>query len=49
VIWGHLKDEAETWDKEGTQESTLVVTHYIGEMEPKEKTSCSQAGTPVEG
>ena len=25
-----------------------AVTHYIGDMEPEEATSCSQAGTPVE-
>ena len=27
--------------------ATLAVTHYIGDMEPEEATSCSQAGTPV--
>ena len=44
-------DETETWDKGGTQDSvrvTLAVTHYTGDMEPEEATSCSQAGTPVE-
>ena len=49
--WGHLQDETETWDKGGTQESmgvTLAVTHYIGDMEPQEATSCIQTGTPVE-
>ena len=46
----YLKDMTETWDRD-TQESirvTLVVTHSIEDMEPKEVTSCSQAGTPVE-
>ena len=50
-VGGHLQDETETWDKGGTQESmgvTLAVTHSIGDMEPEEATSCSQAGTPVE-
>ena len=28
---------------------TLAVTHYTGDMEPEEATSCSQAETPVEG
>ena len=49
--WQQLQDETETWDKGGTQESmgvTLAVTHSIGDMEPEEATSCSQAGTPVE-
>ena len=27
---------------------TSAVTHSIGDMEPEEATSCSQAGTPVE-
>jgi hypothetical protein len=27
---------------------TLAVTHSIGDMEPEEATSFSQAGTPVE-
>ena len=43
--------ETETWDKGGTQESmgvTLAVTHSIGDMEPEEATSFSQAATPVE-
>ena len=43
--------QSETWDKRGTQETMgviLAVTHYIGDMEPEEATSCSQAGTPVE-
>jgi hypothetical protein len=26
----------------------LAVTHYIGDMEPEEATSCSQTGTPLE-
>jgi hypothetical protein len=26
---------------------TLAVTHYTGDMEPEEATSCSHAGTPV--
>lgn len=46
-----LQDKTETWDKRGIQESmgvTLTVTHYTGDMEPKEATSCNQAGTPVE-
>ena len=46
-----LQDKTESWDKGGTQESmgvTLAVTHSIGDMEPEEATSCSQAGTPVE-
>jgi hypothetical protein len=25
---------------------TLVVTHYIGDKEPEETTSCIQTGTP---
>jgi len=29
-------------------EVTLAVTHNIGDMEPEEATSCSQAETPVE-
>jgi hypothetical protein len=48
---GHLKNVAETWDRAGTQESmgvTLAVTHSIGDMEPEEATSCSQAGTTME-
>ena len=48
---GDLQDKTKTWDKGGAQESmgvTLAVTHYIGDMEPEEATSCSQAGTPVE-
>ena len=44
---GQLQDETETWDKGGVQES-LEVTHYIGDVEPEEATSCSQTGTPVE-
>ena len=42
---------AETWDKEGIQESmgvTGAVTHSIGDMESEEAISCSQAGTPEE-
>jgi hypothetical protein len=27
---------------------TLAVTHYMGDMEAEEATSCSQAGTSVE-
>ena len=27
---------------------TIAMTHYIGDMEIKEVTSCSQAGTAVE-
>ena len=50
--WGaYLQDKTETWDKEGAQESigvTLAVTHYTGDMELEEVTSCSQAGTPLE-
>ena len=51
--WGHLHDEAETQNKGDSQESmgggvTLAMTHNIGDMEPEEATSCSQAGTPVE-
>ena len=49
--WGLLQDETETWDKGGAQESMgcdLAVTHYTGDMEPEEATSCSQAGAPVE-
>jgi hypothetical protein len=48
---GHVQDEAETWDKGGTQESkrvALAVTHSIGDMEPEEATSCRQAGMPAE-
>jgi hypothetical protein len=48
---GHLQDKTETWDKGGAQESmglTLAETHYIGDMELGEATSCSQTGTPVE-
>ena len=48
---GHLQGEMETWDKGGAQESMgcdLAVTHYTGDMEPEEATSCSQAGAPVE-
>ena len=48
---GHLQDKTEAWNKGGTQESmgvTLAVTYNIGNMEPEEATSCSQAGTPVE-
>jgi hypothetical protein len=53
--WGegreHLQDNTENWDRVGTQESmgvTWAVTHNIGDMEPEEATSCSQAGVPVE-
>jgi hypothetical protein len=38
------------WDKGRTQESmqvTLAVTHYFGEMEPEETTSCSQRATSM--
>ena len=45
----HLQDESESWDKGGTQESMgviLAVTYYIGDMEPEEATSYSQAGNP---
>jgi hypothetical protein len=48
---GHLQDETKTWGKEGAQESMgmiLAVTHSIGDMEPEEVTSWSQAGTPME-
>ena len=48
---GEEAGEMDTWDKGGAQESmgvTLAVTHSIGDMEPEEATSCSQAGTPVE-
>ena len=46
----YLQDETESWDKGGTQESmelTFAGPHYIGDMEPKEATSCIQTGTPV--
>ena len=48
---GHFQDETETSDKGSTQEPmevTLAVTNYIGDIEPEEATSYSQAGTPVE-
>ena len=48
---GHLQEEIETWDKGGAQESmgmTLAMSHYNGNMEPEEATSCSQTGTLVE-
>ena len=48
---GHIQDMTETCDEGGTQESmwmTLAVTHRIGDMEPEEATSCSQAETSVE-
>ena len=38
-------------DKEVAQESmgvTLAMTHYIGDMETEEATSCSHKGAPVE-
>jgi hypothetical protein len=38
-----------TWDDGGAQELmrvTLAVTHNIGDKEPEEATSCSQAGMP---
>ena len=44
----------ETWDRRGAQESmgvTLAVTnmaHSIGNMEPEDTTSYSQAATPIE-
>jgi hypothetical protein len=47
----HPQDEIEPWDKGDTQKSmevTLAGTHSIGDTEPEEATSCSQAGTPVE-
>ena len=49
--WGHLQDETESWDNEGTKEGvrvTIAVIHQIGDMEFEEATSCSQAGIPVE-
>jgi hypothetical protein len=49
--WRHLQDPSKTWDKVGTQESvsvTLAVTHSIGDMEPEENTSYSQAETSME-
>jgi hypothetical protein len=42
----------ETWDRKGNQESVeviLTVAHSIGNTEPEEATSCSYAGTPMEG
>jgi hypothetical protein len=51
--WGadeHLREQPETLHKAGSQESlwvTLVVTHYIMDMEPEEATSCNLAGTPA--
>ena len=49
--WGHLEDMPETCDRGGTQKIngvTLTGPHSIGDMEPEEATSCSQAETPVE-
>ena len=31
-----------------SMEVTITVPHYIGDIEPEEATSCSQAGTPAE-
>jgi len=47
----NLKDMTETWNEGGTQESievTLTMLHRIGNVEPGEATSCSQARTPME-
>jgi hypothetical protein len=47
----HLQGKPETWEKGSSQESmgvSLTVNHRIGNMEPEEVTSCSQAGTPME-
>jgi hypothetical protein len=47
---GNLKDMAETWDGGDTQESlgvTLSMPQNIGDVEPEETISCSQAETPV--
>ena len=44
----YLQDKTKIWNKGGAKESmkvTLTVAHYITDMEPKETTSCSQAGT----
>lgn len=48
---GYIQDETETWDKVVSKESkefTLVMTLNIGDMEPEEDTSCSQAVTTEE-
>jgi hypothetical protein len=47
----HHQDVIETCNKGGTQQSmglTVAVTHSIGDMEPEEATSNSQARTSVE-
>ena len=44
------KQRIRSKDKEVAQESmgvTLAMTHYIGDMEPEEATSCIQIRTPV--
>jgi hypothetical protein len=41
----------ENCDKGGTQESkkmTIAVMHYLGDMQPEEVATCSQAITPVD-
>jgi hypothetical protein len=48
-VGGHFQEVTETWDQRGSQESTNAVTHNTGAMEPEKTTSCSQAGTSVEG
>jgi len=50
-VWGISRRDRDTWEKGGTQESNgvfLSVTHYTGDVEPEETTSCSQARTPME-
>ena len=51
VVGGDLEDRPETWDRGVFQESmgmTLAETHSSGDVEAKEATSSSQAGTPLE-
>lgn len=49
IKWGSSQEETETWHIGGTQESfgmPLVMTPYMGDIEPEEDISSNQAGTP---
>ena len=50
VVWGISRTRQRPGIREAPKnqwEGTLAMTHYIGDMEPEEATSCSQTGTPV--
>ena len=50
VGMGHLQNKKEIWIREASKINgvTSALTHYLGDMELEEATSCRQAVTPVE-